>query len=204
MAQKYKHYSNLYDSVDRREYYQRVIFPERMSIFGDIWKSDKRLIINKASVNFRGLAFGSDPDAVVVILGKPRFVIENYGLSSLIYFYKERVNNHRIVAQVHFWGNEFFYACYTFRDESDAERKIIKGLLFDKYGMTGSGFSEQQGHLEDKDRNCVSIHDSVNFNIMYLWGADKIKDAVSQNSYSLHFGKDRAKKNEQDELRSKL
>lgn len=204
MALKYKHYAAAYDSVDRREYYQRVIFPERISFFGDIWSSDKKLIINELPIIFRGMAFGIDPDGVVAVLGKPRFVIENYGLSSLIYFYKEKINNHRIVTQVHFRGNEFFYACYTFRDELDAERKIIKSVLLDKYGLAGSNLPEGQCHLVDQSGNCIGIHDSVNFNILYLWGADKIKDAVSVNAYSLLFGKDRAKKNEQDELRSKL
>jgi hypothetical protein len=44
----------------------------------------------------------------------------------------------------------------------------------------------------------------VNFNILYLWGDDKVKNAVSENTYSLRFGKDREKLKEMDELKSKL
>lgn len=204
MAVKFKHYVNSYDSVDRIEYYQRFVFPERMSLFSDIWKSSKSLMPENTEVVFRTIKFGSEPEAVAAILGKPRFVIENHGLSSLIYFYKEQVNNHRMITQIHFWGKEFFYAGYTFRDESDTERKKIKDVLFDKYAVPGSSHLERQEHLEDKQGNIISLQDSVNFNIIYLWGHEKIKNAFSQNTYSLRFGKETEKKREFEELRSKL
>lgn len=204
MALKYKQYVNSYDSVDRNEYYQRMIFPERISLFSDIWRSEKIRVPDERSVSFRGLPFGCDPDAVSKALGAPRFAIENHGLSSLIFFYKERVNNHRMLTQIHFWGKEFFYAGYTFRDESDPERGIIKKVLFDKYAVVHSAQSGKQDHIEDQHGNIISVHDSVNFNIIYLWGNDKIKNAVSQNSYSLRFSKEKQKSKEHEELRSKL
>lgn len=204
MAVKYKHYVNSYDSVGRTEYYQRMIFPERISLFSDMWNTTKALIPDNIPIIFREVKFGSDPETVAKILGKPRFVIENHGLSSLIYFYKERVNNHRMLMQIHFWGKEFFYAGYTFRDENDYERKKIKNVLFDKYSVIGSGQLERQEHLEDASGNIITVLDNVNFNILYLWGNDKIRNAVSQNTYSLHFGKEMKKSKEFEELRSKL
>ncbi|TAL58235.1 MAG: hypothetical protein EPN85_12010 [Bacteroidetes bacterium] len=204
MAVKYKQYVSSYNSVNRREYYQKSIFPESPSLFSDMWNSEKNKIPDDLSIVFRDLIFGSIPETVADILGKPRFVIENHGLSSLIFFYKERVNNHQVLVQVHFLGKEFFYAGYTFRDESNAERKAIKKVLFEKYSVINSALLERQDHLEDRDKNIISIRDSVNFNIIYLWGDDKIKNAVSQNAYSLRFDKEREKRRKYDDLRSKL
>lgn len=204
MAIKNRQYVNSYDSLGRNEYYERVIFPERISLFSDIWKSEKKMIPKDLSVAFRGLSFGSGPDAVAGVLGQPRFAIENHGMSSLIYFYKERINNHRIITQIHFWGKEFFYAGYTFRDETDSERKLIKKILFEKYAVINNDLAHVQDHLEDRDGNIISVHDSVNFNIVYLWGDNKIKNAVSENTFSLRFGRNKEMLKEMADLKSKL
>ena len=173
-------------------------------MFNDLFKAEKVAIVGEQSVLFRGLNFGDSPAIVVANLGEPRFGIENHGISSSVYFYKEKIGNHRVVIQIHFLGSEFFYACCEFRDESQADRKFVRRMLFEKYAPLHLEMSDTKDHLVDRGNSIVSIYDNVNFRILYLWGDDKIRNAVSENIFPLSFSKEEERQRWKEDLRRKL
>jgi hypothetical protein len=201
---KYKEKHNGYYSLGKNEYYDRLIVPKDVSFFKTIMEADKKVLKVDMPAIFRGIKFGSSPEEAMKIFGEPRYVSENSGISSLVAFYKEEMSNHRVITQLHFMDNEFFYACYTFRNETEVERKAVKKILFEKYSKLNGDTAERYDHLIDTAGNIITVHDSVNFNIVYLWGNEKVKKAVSEHLHALHSHKEREKLKEKADLRSKL
>lgn len=168
-------------SVDRKEYYERVISPKSVSFFNDLFLSQKRVLPVDIPVIFRELHFGSGMETVKRIMGEPRYMVEKYGISSHVLFYKEVISNHKIITQLHFLNHEFFYACYSFREKSAGETMAIRKMLFEKYSRMNGDTAEKYDHMVDKAGNIISVHDNVNFHIVYLWGDTKVRNAVLEN-----------------------
>jgi len=202
---KYNEKYNGYNSLNRMEYYERFIAPKGDTFFRDVFNTRGSALRIVPAILFRKLTFGVNPEFVVRNFGEPRYVIESAtGLSAVIFFYKESISNHRVITQIHFFGNEFFYACYTFRYENEKERTAIKEILFEKYSKLNGDSVHRYEHLVDPNQNMICINDNVNFNIIYLWGHDKIKNAVSGIiSLNPPFGQNPGRAGYED-LRSKL
>ncbi len=184
-------------SLSRKEYYARMCTPKNITFFQDLRKAGKRVLRVDLPVIFRDLKFGSRPDEVTAVLGEPRYIGEPNGISSSVFFYKETISDHKIITQLHFLGEEFFYACYTFRDKSSVEIMTIRKLLFEKYSKMNGDTAEKYDLMIDKDDNIISVNDNVNFNIVYLWGDKKVANAVSA---SLH----RTQRKEESRAKQKL
>ena len=195
---------NGYDSLDREEYYGRLVFPQHPSFFNQVFQSLNTSLTVGRAVTFRQLSFGDRPAVAVRELGVPRHVIENQGMSSEILFYKEKINDLRVITQLHFYRDELFCASYTFRHENNESRLAIKRMLFEKYA--GPDGVALEGHLSLTDGfgNSINIVDSVFLHILYLWGDEKIQRAVSGYARSIHFAESLKKKKFRDELFGKL
>ena len=159
MKSKYKYSDNTYDSLDRRQYYERMIFPKSDSLFNEILQSKKNALPANILIAFKKLHFGDSPEIVSRKLGKPRFVMESQGISSLVFFYKEKINAHRVIIQVHFLDEEFFCASYTFRYENNAHRLSIIKMLFEKY-CNGAAF-EKHTSVADTLGNSIFLFCAV-------------------------------------------
>lgn len=201
---KYKEKHNGYYSLGKNEYYERMVVPKDVSFFKTISEAEKKVLKVDLPVVFREIQFGSNPEVISKTFGEPRYVLENFGISNFILFYKEEISNHKIVTQLHFHKNEFFYACYTFRNESEVERRVIKKMLFEKYSKLNGDTAERYDHLVDPNGNRISVHDSVNFNIVYLWGQEKVKHIVLEHLHSMHSHREKEKMKEKEDLRNKL
>ena len=204
MKSKYKYYDSAYDFLSRRQYYGRMIFPKSNSLFSEILQSKKNALPTNLPIVFRGLCFGDSPEIISGKLGKPRFVMENQGISSLVFFYKEKINHHSVITQVRFLDEEFFCASYAFRYENNEERITIKKMLFEKYANLNGTTFEKNNSLADNLGNGIFIFDSVFLNILYLWGNEKVEQAVSGSVHSPHFLEGVKKKKVEEELFSKL
>lgn len=172
-------------SVDRKEYYERLIVPKNVSFFNEMMNAQKRVLPVDIPVVFRELNFGSNPKTVMAKFGEPRYIVEANGISSQIFFYKEVISNHKIITQLHFLSNEFFYACYTFRQRNSLEIMPIRKMLFEKYSRMNGDTAEKYDQMKDRDNNMISVHDNVNFNIVYLWGHEKVMHKVRENILSM-------------------
>ena len=214
MNSKYQYYENHYDFFDRKEYYERMIFPKSISLFTKAWQSKKSTLLIDSPIIFRGLKFGDNPEIISKKLGDPRFVIESHGISSLVFFYKEKINRHRVITQIHFIRDEFFCACYTFRYENHAQRLLVKKTLFEKYANMDSEdifLNARPGNaigkydsLVDETGNIIHMVDNVNFHIIYLWGDEKVRNEVAGVIRSGHFHEATKKQVSMKDLFSKL
>src|SRR4051812_46215330 len=105
---------NNYYSLDRKEYYDRLIYPKKVSFFNNLFKVQEKVLPVDLPIIFRELNFGATPGMVSGAFGEPRYVAESHGISSFVFFYKEVISNYKILTQIHFLKDEFFYACYSF------------------------------------------------------------------------------------------
>ena len=187
MNKKYAYTGIDYYSVSRNEYYERFAFPNNPSFFTQIFQSKNTVLPSNIPIAFRELHFGDKPEIVSSKFGMPRYILENRGISSQIFFYKEKINQHLVITQLHFLHEEFFCASYTFRDDNNAERVVIKKMIFEKYAnMNGTTF-ETCNSLFDNSGNHICIFDNVFLHILYLWGDEKVKRAVSGSIRSSNF-----------------
>ena len=204
MPDKYSYSGNDFYSINRKEYYERLVLPKDISFFNQIFLSETTALPTNFPIAFRELKFGDNPKTVSRKLKLPRYIIENHDISSQIYFYKETINHHKVIMQLHFHDEEFFCACYTFRHESNGEQMRIKKMLFEKYtNLNGSTF-EKCNTLIDTHGNVIFIYDNITLNIFYLWGNEKIKNAVSDSISTRHLLEATKKIKSEKELFSKL
>ena len=191
-------------SLSRKDYYERLVTPKNVSFFNDLRKDQKGMLRIDIPVIFRDLHFGASPRQASPLLGEPRYVVESSGISSRIFFYKESISNHRIITQLHFLNEEFFYACYSFRHTTPAETASIRKLLFEKYSKMNGDTAEKYDHMIDSDNNVIRVYDNVNFNIVYLWGNNKVADAVASHIRSAQRRQEIKVWSKVEDLRNKL
>ena len=204
MPGKYSYIGNDYYSINRKDYYERLVLPKDISFFSRIFQSKNTALPSSLPVAFRELKFGDSPKIVSRKLKLPRYIIENYGIASQIYFYKETINHHRAIIQLHFLHEEFFCACYTFRHESNGEQIRIKKMLFEKYARLNGNTFEKCNALIDSLGNIIFIYDNITLNIFYLWGNEKIEKVISDSISSRHLLEAIRKIKSEKELFSKL
>ena len=102
MKNKYKYTDSIYYSLDRDEYYERLMFPSSPSFLNQVFQSKNSALLSNLPVVFRELQFGDNPKIASDKFGTPSYVIENQGASSQILFYKEKINNQNVITQLHF------------------------------------------------------------------------------------------------------
>jgi hypothetical protein len=203
----YKYHNYEYDSLNpnralsRRAYYERELSPVIASLEKIIRSRDDALCINTPVV-FRGIAFGEHPETIYRKLGKPRYVIEKYMYSSPVFFYKEKINHCLVVTQLHFLENQFFCGCHTFHYENDAQRQHIENLFFEKYGVQNRRDNDKKYfHLADKNKNSITLFDTLVLNILYMWGDDeKIRKGIYSHTRSEYLHKAMEKQKEENKL----
>lgn len=187
MLNKLRNNYNTNYLLERNEYYFQRLFPNSPSFFTRIFRSGANSLEVQLPISFQNVKFGSSPRDVSVKLGNPRYTIKNSGISSQVYFYKEKIDSHFVIAQLHFMEDELFYAGYVFPYENMAEKQSIKNILFEKYAGSSSADFEKYNSLIDPWLNRIYVFDNVSLNILYIWGNEKVKHAIYSSDRSRHF-----------------
>ena len=203
MPGKYTYYGDYY-SASRKEYYDRLVFPQNPSFFNQVFQSVNTALLIGHPVVFRNLSFGDDPKIISRKFGLPREIIDNHGISSEVLFYKEKINKRNAIIQLHFLQGEFFCAGYTFRDNNSAERMRIKNTLFEKHSNHNGVSFEKHNALIDGFGNTIFVFDSVFLQVLYVWGEEKVKRAVEAFIRSEYFIEATRKEKSEKTLFNKL
>lgn len=174
-----------YDISNRDDYYEQFTIPKSIIQFQQ-WReqinhADNVEIINSGrDFRFWRIDFGSSKKILYQKNGKPRF-IRNGGLfgdkKHEIAFYKEVQNDQKLISQLHFLDDFFFYGCHTFRYLSREKFPLIKKVLAEKYELT-EGFFDTGKIIVDRNNNQIRLIDNVFLNLIYFSGDENIKSMV--------------------------
>lgn len=175
-----------YDISDREHYYEQFTFPKRISQFLE-WKKDVQnspLFQSGLIFKFRNVEFGASKKTVFEENGKPRYIRlgKKFGnLKHEIAFYKDLMHDHKLISQLHFIDDLFFYGCHTFRYLPREKFQLIKSMLIEKYSPLCPDVHRGGGAvLVDKLNNQIRLVDNVFLNLVYLSGEDKVEKILEK------------------------
>jgi hypothetical protein len=157
-------------SASRKEYYTRAIFPQNVQAF--LQYDNNVCIPSNRSIKFKKLPWGVTEKEMMRACGSSRYVhnTETRGCKYAIHFYKEKLDNTKVLVQVHFINNRFFYASYTLKESDRKERKLIKTTIINKYGGDNIDSLLDSLVFKDENNNKAIITDSVYMNLGYFSG----------------------------------
>lgn len=173
-----------YEQNDREDYYEQFTFPKNILQFLR-WQSDTQTAIRlspEQNFCFRNIEFGSSKKAVYEKKGKPRYV-RLCGMFSEkkheIAFYKEMQDSNKLISQLHFIDDLFFYGCHTFRSLPRDNFPLIKKAVFEKYGIRD--FDDKNHEIiTDSHKNQIRFVDNVFLNLIYLSGDERFKILIEE------------------------
>lgn len=173
-----------YDNNNRDEYYEQFTFPKTIMQLQQ-WQrdiGDEPVFKTNGPVRFRNIDFGSSKKIVYQKNGKPRFLRLNGMLGEKkheIAFYKELLNDHKLISQLHFFDDLFFYGCHTFRYLPREKFSMVKKMLAEKYCLETDGIGNANVFV-DEFNNQIRLVDNVFLNLVYLSGDEKFKTLIEE------------------------
>lgn len=189
---RYKYYK-----TTRKEHYEKLIFPQNILSFFALLKNDTDSILINASVKFRRIEFGKNPEFISHKLGLPRYIICDNRFFPLIYFYKNKISNHRAISQFHFFENHFLFGVLTFPNADSSFKTQIKNIILQKYfhksDISGIG-NKQYISLTDNDGNKIMLIQDICFHILYL-------SSDTEKIFSAHYLKQEQEQKQNEEFK---
>lgn len=193
-----------YDHSDREEYYEQFTFPKSILQFLK-WQTDTRtaILLNPGlTVRFKNIEFGTSKKQVYEKNGKPRYLRLGGVFAEKkheIAFYKEMFYDNKLISQLHFIDDLFFYGCHTFRSLPSDNFSLIKKTVLEKYGLRN--FDDKNYNvLTDSHKNQIRFVDNVFLNLVYLSGEERFKIFMEEYAREYSFLKKKNQKSFLTEL----
>lgn len=169
----------LYDTYfdDKQDYYERRIVPQSFSVFKEIYTNESHVFFTESAIKLNNLEFGASIKAAISVFGKPRYTIEDNNFSQTVYFYKEKINHHEVLIQLHFFQEKFICATQTINDSDAGWKALAHKTIIEKYTVNNtndshntSESSHRQITICDNDENKIVIVNDFTLNVLYITG----------------------------------
>ncbi len=177
--------SNTYYYYSSKEEYYKSLFREESSkgLINLFWHSDTTPRVDHIRIKFRDIEFNTPYAEVVQKLGKPRFVFDNTRriANHKVIFYKFNIGGYKVISQLHFLKDMFFYGSYTFKDVNTPSLKKIEHILNVKYFSLADAHPNDNSVI-DAEGNCLIIKRGMYLTIKYISGNEVFANSI-QNQF---------------------
>ncbi len=190
---------------ERKEYYERRLFPQSFDAFQELITNNFDILKTNNTIKLGKVEFGDSCQAVIKQFGKPRYIIDNNDFSPIVYYYKDKILNHEIIIQLHFFENKFLCGVQTIQDTDKEWRNLIYKIIKEKYisedvdnlrNFNSKITSNNKLTITDVNLNKIILIDNVTLNILYLTGNVDHLDKISH----FDFLKQQKAKKESDKI----
>jgi hypothetical protein len=176
---------NPYYAKTRSDFYSEHLFPKDPKRYLDFHTECNSFISTSKVITFKNLHFGESYEKVIASLGQPRFKIENAysDFAIKVIFYKEEINELRVISQLHFFEGKFFYANYSILNWTNKDLLNYKGIVLKKYAHENDCPVLDQDKitgLSDERNNLLLIFSDIFLHFTYYSNNTFIQDQLKK------------------------